>query len=153
MPRHARSPSHVVGLRRAEDRRGNRSSTTNRRYGRSLGVAVRSQGDHGPGDRHVAPHGGFRSRAELAHRPSLLLSRSADGRTFIVRDTLASVPLPLAGFCANPMLSCRADLHRFTPGDYVALAAAPRRLAAAYVLPHRGDPEGLAEVWLSVISL
>ena len=83
----------------------------------------------------------------------VLLSRSADGRTFIVRDTLASLPLPLTGFCADPMLPCRADLHRFTPGDYVALAAAPRRLAAAYVLPHRGDPEGLAEVWLSVISL
>lgn len=82
----------------------------------------------------------------------VLLLRSEDGRTFAVRDTLASLPLPLEGFCADPMLSCRADLRMFTPGDYVALAAGGERLAAAYVLPRRGDPEGLAEVWLSVVS-
>ena len=49
-------------------------------------------------------------------------------------------------------LACRADLRMFTPGDYVALAAEGERLVAAYVLPRRGKPEGLAEVWLSVVS-
>lgn len=82
----------------------------------------------------------------------VLLARSEDGRAFTVSDTLASTALPQEGFCADPMLACRADLNRFTPGDYVALAASRRRLAAAYALPRQGDPAGRAELRLSVIS-
>lgn len=83
----------------------------------------------------------------------VLLSRSPDGRSFSVSHTLASVPLSTAEFCQSPTLQCRRDLQKFTPGDYIKLAATNHRLAAAYVLPHSGHPEALAEMWVSIIDL
>jgi len=60
---------------------------------------------------------------------------SPDGRSFDAVETLSETPLSAERFCARSGLPCRKDLEAFTPGDYVGLAASPRRLAAAYVLP------------------
>lgn len=83
----------------------------------------------------------------------VLLSRSTDGHTFTVRDTLARVRLSSAEFCQSAMLPCRRDLQKFTPGDYIKLAATKNELAAAYVLPRLGDPEARAEMWVSIIGV
>jgi hypothetical protein len=66
-------------------------------------------------------------------RVSLHCSR--DGRAFEEIQTLSEAVLSEEKFCARAGLSCRKDPEAFTPGDYVGLAASPRRLAAAYVLP------------------
>lgn len=82
---------------------------------------------------------------------TVLLSRSTDGHSFTVSHTLARVPLTRIEFCQSAMLPCRRDLQKFTPGDYIKLAATRNELAAAYVLPRLGDPEALAEMWVSVL--
>jgi hypothetical protein len=82
-----------------------------------------------------------------------LLACSRNGVRFIVTDTLAVTPLPAERFCPRAGLPCRADRSRFTPGDYVGLAGADRRLAAVYTLPGGGDPARPAEAWASVIDV
>jgi hypothetical protein len=78
---------------------------------------------------------------------SVSLHCSRDGRSFEAVKTLSETPLPPEEFCARAGLPCRKDLERFTPGDYVGLAASERRLAAAYVLP--GDRAVVSVVDLS----
>src|SRR5439155_15415799 len=70
----------------------------------------------------------------------VVLFRSRDGITFQRHLTLARRGFGSARFCPG-WHGCRRE-PLAQPGDYVGLAAAGARLAAAYVLPEGDDPAG-----------
>lgn len=83
----------------------------------------------------------------------VLLFHSGDGgRSFAVRHQLAMRPFGAQAFCAAADAPCRrAESGVFFPGDYFGLAAAPGRVAAAYVLPEGDSVTGRPTVYVSLI--
>jgi hypothetical protein len=84
----------------------------------------------------------------------VVLYRSADGgRRFVQAEVLGARALGLGRFCLAAGAPCRraAPGEAFFPGDYFGLAAAPGRVAAAFVLPEGDDPAGRATVHVSVV--
>jgi hypothetical protein len=73
------------------------------------------------------------------------LHRSTDGgRTFTLHATLATRPFGIDRFCPAPSAPCRRTLEEtgaYFPGDYIGIAAGRDRVAVAYALPDRDDPD------------
>jgi hypothetical protein len=89
-----------------------------------------------------------RARTEVA------LFKSPDGVAFTKVATLASVGgLGVDRFCLSASTPCRRSrTDGFVVGDYVTLAAAPGRLAAAYILPRTsGARPDSAAVYVSTL--
>jgi len=80
------------------------------------------------------------------------LHRSADGHHFTRVATLASAAVTKKGFCPRPGLPCRKDATVFFPGDYVGLAAAGRRVVAAYAMPRQPGAAGASTTMVSVLD-
>jgi hypothetical protein len=90
-------------------------------------------------------------------RTEVVLYRSSDGGlTYREQTVLASRPFGIQHACLAPGGPCRRappESKMFFPGDYIGLAVAPGRLAAAFVFPLGDAPDGQPTVHASVIEL